>query len=445
MFPGSGAGMAANNHFLNTLLSSVCYQLFGSSELSLRAANLFFYGIYLAFSIWFALRCKDFILALLIFALLNLNPYWNDFFSLSRGYGLAHTLLLGSLVFLYQYYNTNKPRFLRLYIILSAGMLSAGLWLVSIAGILYFLIFLLLPVLRYMKSAKLINTKGILAACYSQIRVIPGFLHLSYLLFLLLCITYLSLLVHYNAFLFGGNTGFLYDSPGSIIANSMYLNQNLFVRYSLLSGVLILGIVSLIQLTRGIKKSITDSSGQITMLIILTVVLTFLLSVLLNLIFNIPFPRERTALYLYLLLVFFISLSFIQIGHLQNTSRILIVCYILILVWHFSSGYKKLIYFEWQKDADTKLMAVDIYNLYADKGRKFNLVTSLELEMPLKYYLERYNSDSIDISPKRINAENYKTASILLLDADDFNKLNIEKPLMIKKSYPHGGVLIIQE
>ncbi len=90
-------------------------------------------------------------------------------------------------------------------------------------------------------------------------------------------------------------------------------------------------------------------------------------------------------------------------------------------------------------------MAVDIYNLYADKGRKFNLVTSLELEMPLKYYLERYNSDSIDISPKRINAENYKTASILLLDADDFNKLNIEKPLMIKKSYPHGGVLIIQE
>jgi hypothetical protein len=92
----------ATNHFLNTLLTKLCYLAAGSSELALRTPNLIGYAIYLCFAQLILRRCTDRTIALAGFLLLNLNPYLLDFFTASRGYGLSVGLLLGALYFLFQ-------------------------------------------------------------------------------------------------------------------------------------------------------------------------------------------------------------------------------------------------------------------------------------------------------------------------------------------------------
>jgi hypothetical protein len=92
----------ATNHFLNTLLTKLCYLAAGSSELALRTPNLIGYAIYLCFAQLILRRCADRTIALAGFLLLNLNPYLLDFFTASRGYGLALGFLLGALYFLFR-------------------------------------------------------------------------------------------------------------------------------------------------------------------------------------------------------------------------------------------------------------------------------------------------------------------------------------------------------
>ena len=90
----------ATNHFLNTLLTKLCYLIGGNSELVLRLPNLVGYGMYLWFSLRILQRLTHRAIAFAGFLLLNLNPYVLDYFSLSRGYGLSLGFLMGTLFFL---------------------------------------------------------------------------------------------------------------------------------------------------------------------------------------------------------------------------------------------------------------------------------------------------------------------------------------------------------
>jgi len=91
---------STNNHFLNSLLTKLCWTLGGSSEFVLRLPNVLAYLIYLFFSFRLVHRfAKDKIIAVCGFLLLNLNPYVLDFFSLSRGYGLSLAFLTAALFF----------------------------------------------------------------------------------------------------------------------------------------------------------------------------------------------------------------------------------------------------------------------------------------------------------------------------------------------------------
>src|SRR6185436_12641938 len=87
----------ATNHFLNTLLTKLCYLIGGNSELVLRLPNHVGYGMYLWFSLRILQRLRHRAIAFAGFLLLNLNPYVLDYFSLSRGYGLSLGFLMGTL------------------------------------------------------------------------------------------------------------------------------------------------------------------------------------------------------------------------------------------------------------------------------------------------------------------------------------------------------------
>ena len=89
----------ANNHYLNTLLTFVCYHLLGSNKWVLRLPNLlgsllFFYYLY-RISKFFSSR----FFSLTFFLCVSFSLYFLDFFALSRGYGLSMAFLTASIFY----------------------------------------------------------------------------------------------------------------------------------------------------------------------------------------------------------------------------------------------------------------------------------------------------------------------------------------------------------
>jgi len=85
---------SSNNHILNSILTWISLQVFGNYPFALRVPNLCAHLLYLTASIQIARQFRHKELAFICFGLLNLNPFLLDFFSLSRGYGLANAFAL---------------------------------------------------------------------------------------------------------------------------------------------------------------------------------------------------------------------------------------------------------------------------------------------------------------------------------------------------------------
>jgi len=102
----------ANNHILNTLLMKLSNAIFGPQEWALRLPNILAHGLFVLFSYFIVQRTlsKSFV-ALLTFALINLNPYLLDFFSVARGYGLGMGLMMASLYFFQKYLSEKRMIF----------------------------------------------------------------------------------------------------------------------------------------------------------------------------------------------------------------------------------------------------------------------------------------------------------------------------------------------
>ena len=98
----------ANNHLLNTLLMKLLSSLFGSSELVLRLPNLLGHCLFLGSSFFILKKYNSGILLVASFILLNFNSYFLDFFSLARGYGMAHGLLMLATYKLYLFMQMQK-------------------------------------------------------------------------------------------------------------------------------------------------------------------------------------------------------------------------------------------------------------------------------------------------------------------------------------------------
>ncbi len=89
--------MGANHHLLNVWCMWVGWKVFGDGELALRLPSLLAYALYLYATARIALRARTGLLVVGAFLLFNLHPYLIDFFSLARGYALAHAFMMLSL------------------------------------------------------------------------------------------------------------------------------------------------------------------------------------------------------------------------------------------------------------------------------------------------------------------------------------------------------------
>tara|TARA_B100000579_G_scaffold436532_1_gene462756 strand:- start:7654 stop:8859 length:1206 start_codon:yes stop_codon:yes gene_type:complete len=107
----------ANNHILNSYLMYL-FQNIGYSELILRLPNILFGLIYLLVVFQISKRTKNYIFSS---ALLFLNPYLIDFFSIARGYGISTSLIF---LALYLYTSSKEYSLIWPIILLSISTLS---------------------------------------------------------------------------------------------------------------------------------------------------------------------------------------------------------------------------------------------------------------------------------------------------------------------------------
>jgi hypothetical protein len=92
--------LSANNHWANTISAFLSSRIFGYSELALRLPNVIAFIFYLTFV--YGLFTGPFfsrVSALVVLPLFLFNPFLLDFFSLSRGYGLALAFFTGCIYF----------------------------------------------------------------------------------------------------------------------------------------------------------------------------------------------------------------------------------------------------------------------------------------------------------------------------------------------------------
>ena len=117
---------ASNNHLLNTLLVWLVTRVAGTSEFALRIPNLAGYLLYLVFSARLLRRYAPAAIAVCGFVVLNANPYLQDFFALSRGYGLSLGLLMAALFCLLRFAEETRDGSPRASRTLTTALLAAA-------------------------------------------------------------------------------------------------------------------------------------------------------------------------------------------------------------------------------------------------------------------------------------------------------------------------------
>jgi hypothetical protein len=117
---------AANNHFLNTLLTWLVTRVAGTGEFALRIPNVLAYAAYLVYGGRILIRYARPLVAVCGFILLNANPYLLDFFSISRGYGLALGFAIPALFYFLRFIDDTQAGSSRASKSLTVALAAAG-------------------------------------------------------------------------------------------------------------------------------------------------------------------------------------------------------------------------------------------------------------------------------------------------------------------------------
>lgn len=204
----------ANTHWLNSALMWVAYQLFGGTEWMLRLPNVLIFGLYGAAAIALARSANARAVKWLIFAGLLGDPFLLEFFGLARGYGLGVAFSTASLACLLAWPPRRPQDVVRWVSVLLAtttlafyanfATVTVGLAEIVTAGVL----------LMFRRrggellTAQMLRRLGLVLAVFAVLWV-PGLLALRQLR-------------DVGALYYGGHTGFVHDTLGTIVQNWGY-------------------------------------------------------------------------------------------------------------------------------------------------------------------------------------------------------------------------------
>lgn len=209
----------ANNHLLNSLLTRLSIGL-GTSELALRLPNVLAHVLYLASALWVARSVKPALLSVFTFIVLTLHPFLLDFFSMCRGYGLACSFTLLALVLLLKV--VADPR-IRPGLGCMASLVAALAVLSNLSFLVFFLSFA--GVLCSAEMLKFARRPRQQAGAAPRTRSLLAAMALQAVVAALLCAIVVPIglkLRELGELYYGGETGFVQDTLGSLLDASTY-------------------------------------------------------------------------------------------------------------------------------------------------------------------------------------------------------------------------------
>lgn len=166
-----------NNHLLNSLLTWISYHLSGSSPISLRLPNLLFFP-FLGYFLWkIASYLNSRLLRWGFLTSILFIHHFIEFFALSRGYGLAFTLLAGSIWFTMKAMESNQIK--NQVMALAFGVLSVSAILIHVNSLIVVIGLFLMNIFFNTSVKKQKFTKIIVLII---IGIIPALLAVRYLL-----------------------------------------------------------------------------------------------------------------------------------------------------------------------------------------------------------------------------------------------------------------------
>jgi hypothetical protein len=394
---------SANNHIFNTQLVKLCDRLFGNSEFSLRLPNVLAFLIYFAGCFYLLTRSSSTILKLLGFAVLFINPFFLDFFSLARGYGLSFAFMILSV--LYLLVNNPFPSKTRTYLRnVFLSLFFGALAVYSNLGIINYYIACItihffsgiIYLWKYQKAA--VKDKMMFAGVLI-VSIVP----------LLLAVKWLLHLKQLDQLYFGGPT--LEATVFSLVYSSMYFSKNPEWLHQLLSYAFIFSFPTAI-IAIVVRKDYYGRFALITCILLLI----FAGLMLEHFLFEAKYPSERTALFLVPLFGLFIYyfaehlLKFYARGKLFLNGIFILVTF--AVCYHFflnaNLGYCK----TWSYDAHTK----NVMSIVEKESRgpvKQSLSNNWLFEPAINFYIY---SKNINVHPVNRDGVNLTSDFIYKLD-----------------------------
>lgn len=314
------AYLDANNHLLNSFLSYLSWEIFGTSLLALRLPNVLAAIVYLLFVFKISMLLKNKTTKWFYQISMLCVHFLIEFFSYSRGYGLSMALLLASIYYLFQF---NRLQHIR-HIIYSVLFIS-GAFLANLSLVNTFVLFHLLLGIVLITNYKKFETKAFLLALTTQLIVgLTSFLYL----------TNYILTLRSNGSLYYGSDESLWSVTLVSLSKVLFTSSPHIFSYILSVSIVLVVVLSLIKL----YKNSTGSSDNWTALFFPVLFFgNILMSYIISKVLDVNLPEDRAALYFVPLLIG--SIAFI--GDQQNGAvkyfKYLMFAPFALVIFHFFS------------------------------------------------------------------------------------------------------------
>ena len=427
---GSNGNNTANNHLFNTYLMGICYNVFGSSEFSLRLPNVLSFILYCLGVVLLFKPHKNRGLILFLGGILFLNPFILEFFSLARGYGISLGFMMISLYFFlrkntkYNYQIQFFKDFLYSLIFASFALFA------NLSMINFYISILLLFIIQYIMFNKFEfkdKRNNLIFVGVIILSLIPLYFSIERLLWL----------KELNQLYFGTHS--LFETIKSLTASSLYgiiypewiyEGINYFIAFSFPS-------ISIYFFFR--RKSISMKFIKTSTLLIIMILGMFLEHAL----FESKYPLGRSALLyipIYSLFIFyFLNNIFALFSQPKRKIISIVFCSILIspLLMHSYKTFNLSSASNWKYDMHTKSIMQIVENDLIENNTKVKMSNNWLFEPSINYYinsknilLENVTKDSISAESMYIYDFEYKydtTKYTLLTEYEEIKTILLKK------------------
>jgi hypothetical protein len=269
----------ANNHLLNSLLTWVSYQLFGSEPWALRLPNVLFFPLFF----WAVFQLSKMLHGTLFrwsFLLaMTMAHYMFEYFGETRGYGLSMALLLAALYWTIRFFREESTRQMSLALVLLWLATSANLTLVYSFLLIWFaMVVHLFAANHFKKGFKL----GVLVV---------------FLLALYPLVWFAMELKHRGALYYGGKSGFWEYTGGTLTKlYTGYYSTTWAITLTIAFGLVVIGFLA-INRKNLLKPGNLAAEPSTVWVYLLVGSISAIFAT--RYVLDVNFPEDRAAMYLY--------------------------------------------------------------------------------------------------------------------------------------------------